>query len=146
MSNKVWKEKWKRNDIAFHQSTASHLLKKHLLQLNIPAGSEILVPMCGKSLDMNILADMGYNVIGIELSNIAIKAYFDALNVKPTREKNRRFIRWKHKNTEIWCGDIFDLTEKEIGHIRVLYDCLPTPVLVTYSIFTTYWQKKAKYY
>ena len=122
MSNKIWKDKWKRNDIAFHQSTSNHLLKKYISQLNISAGADILVPLCGKSLDMNILANLGYNVIGIELSNIAIKAYFEALNVKPTREKYKRFITWKYKNTEIWCGDIFDLTKKEIGHIGVLYD------------------------
>jgi Thiopurine S-methyltransferase (TPMT). len=35
----------------------------------------VLVPLCGKSLDMDWLLDAGYKVFGIELSNIAIQAF-----------------------------------------------------------------------
>jgi thiopurine S-methyltransferase len=72
---------------------------------------------------MDLLADDGYHVIGVELSKIAIEAYFEARKVKPSREKRGRFIIWRERNVEIWCGDIFDLTKKELGDIRMLYDC-----------------------
>lgn len=114
---------WKRDDIQFHQSTFSPLLEQYLPKLNLSAGDSILVPLCGKSLDMDFLTDSGYHVVGIELSKIAIQAYFDARNVTPKREKKDKFIRWWHKDTEIWCGDIFNLTSDDIGHVNTLYDC-----------------------
>jgi thiopurine S-methyltransferase len=122
MSNQIWEEMWKRNDIAFHQNQANPLLQTYIPRLNLPEGSTILVPMCGKSLDMSLLAGMGYHVLGIELSNIAIRAYFAAAQEKPTRQKAGQFLRWQAGNTELWCGDIFDLTAHDIGHVHLLYD------------------------
>ena len=122
MSNRIWKEMWKRNDIAFHQSQASPLLETYISRLNLPEGATILVPMCGKSLDMSLLVAMGFRVLGIELSNVAIRAYFATANQKPSRQKVGRFIRWHAGNVELWCGDIFDLTAEDIGHIHLLYD------------------------
>ena len=123
MSNKIWKAKWKRNDIGFHQPAINPLLQQYLPQLHLSANDDILVPLCGKSLDMDLLTDSGYHVIGIEVSKVAIQAYFDARNVKPKREKKGKFIRWWHQDMEIWCGDIFNLSANEIGHVKTLYDC-----------------------
>ncbi|WP_158538099.1 MULTISPECIES: thiopurine S-methyltransferase [Corallincola] len=123
MSNLLWKEKWKRNDIGFHQAVSHHLLRRFLSQLNLPANEKILVPLCGKSHDMDLLADLGYRVMGVELSRIAIKAYFESRQVKPSREKRGRFIIWRASNIEIWCGDVFDLTANDLHGIRTLYDC-----------------------
>ena len=114
---------WKSNDIRFHQPIFNPLLQQFLPNLDLARLDTILVPLCGKSLDMNLLLDSGYKVMGVELSNIAIKAYFEARQVTATREKRGRFIIWRHKHIEIWCGDIFDLTSKDIGHIHTLYDC-----------------------
>jgi len=123
MYNKIWKNRWKTNDIGFHEPLSNPLLSRFLPSLNLSKNDPILVPLCGKSLDMDVLADLGFNVIGVELSNLAIKAYFEAREVKPKREKQGRFIRWSHDNIEILCGDIFDLTHQHIGHINALYDC-----------------------
>lgn len=123
MSNKSWKNKWKKNDIGFHQPSTNPLLRRFLPQLKLPANEKILVPLCGKSHDMDLMADDGYHVMGIELSKIAIQAYFDARRVKPSQEKRGRFIVWRERNIEIWCGDIFDLTENELSQIKMLYDC-----------------------
>ncbi|MCW8996169.1 MAG: thiopurine S-methyltransferase [Psychromonas sp.] len=122
MSNKEWKEKWKRNDIAFHQQGVNPLLQNYLPSLALSADDCLLVPLCGKSVDMDWLAKSGFHVIGIELSNIAIQAYFDALQVKPERQPHGRFIRWSYENIEIWCGDIFDLTLADMSGIKALYD------------------------
>lgn len=123
MSNKIWKAMWKRNDIDFHQPIANPLLKTYLPRLQLVAGDRVLVPLCGKSLDMNVLLESGYRVVGVELSNIAVQAYFDASNIIPKREKKAHFTRWYYDDVEIWCGDIFNLTSSDIGHIKTLYDC-----------------------
>lgn len=123
MSNKLWRSMWKNDETAFHQFAVNPLLARFLPQLRLAPSSRILVPLCGKSLDMNYLADKGYHVVGIELSSIAIKAYFDALEVNPSRQRVGSFTRWRHGKTEIWGGDIFDLTTKDLQQDSMLYDC-----------------------
>lgn len=133
MSNKIWKSMWKHNQFQFHQPIINPLLQQYLPQLQLSANDDILVPLCGKSLDMDLLIDSGYHVIGIELSKIAIQAYFDARNIKPQHEKKGQFIRWWHNDIEIWCGDIFNLTDNDISHVKTLYDCASLTALPSES-------------
>lgn len=123
MSNKIWLAMWKNNDIAFHQAHVNPLLQQFLPQLALSENAKILVPMCGKSLDISLLAEQGHQVMGVELSPVAIGEYFDARKVTPILKKVGRFTRWRHGKTEIWCGDIFDLTARDILGNAVLYDC-----------------------
>jgi thiopurine S-methyltransferase len=135
--NDSWKKKWQRNDIAFHQNGINPLLREYLPQLNLSAGDFILVPLCGKSLDMDWLTHYGLRVIGIELSSVAIQAYFDARQVKPQQKVHGRFTRWWHQQTEIWCGDIFDLSLRDMHRVKSIYDCaaltaLPATLRINY--------------
>lgn len=123
MSNALWKAKWKRNDIAFHQSVINPLLKTFLPNLGLSAGDSILVPMCGKSLDMDWLTLSGLHVIGVEISNIAIQDFFEARQLKPQQKKHGAFTRWWHGDIDIWCGDIFDLKLSQMRGVSSLYDC-----------------------
>lgn len=131
MSNRLWKAKWERNDIAFHQDIVNPLLQRFLSRLGLSAGDFIVVPLCGKSLDMSWMARMGFRVIGIEISDIAIRSYFEALRVVPKRRRHGRFVHWWHGNAEIWCGDIFDLTSCDLGEVKALYDCAALTALPT---------------
>lgn len=121
-NNRNWKEKWKSDDIAFHQHRANPLLKTLMPQLELSAGSPILVPLCGKSHDMTLLTALGYKVIGVELSLIAIKAYFQHQGQSANRKKHKRLVRWSHADTAIWCGNIFDLQAEDIGPVAAVYD------------------------
>lgn len=123
MSNKLWKEKWRRNDIAFHQPAFNPLLQQYLPERKLVNGDTILVPLCGKSHDMDLLADSGYQVMGVELSTIAIESFFDARKVIPGKSKKGSFTLWQHKNIVLWCGDIFDLSRQTLSNIQMMYDC-----------------------
>lgn len=137
MSNQLWQQMWKDNQIAFHQSNITPLLQRHFLSLNLRKPSRILVPLCGKSLDMTWLMNMGHHVVGIELSPIAIKTYFSELGVKPKRDRIGKFIRWRHGNCELWCGDVFDLSTLNLQRDHLLYDnasltCFPQDIRQSY--------------
>ncbi len=123
MTNQRWRMRWKQNDIAFHQADVHPLLPLHWNRLNLPQTATVLVPMCGKSLDMQWLLNAGHRVIGIELSHIAIQDFFQALKVTPSRHRHGRFIRWQHGRLELWCGDLFDLSAEDLTGISAVYDC-----------------------
>ena len=44
----------------------------------------MLVPLCGKSLDMHWLAEQGHGVVGLELVEQAVEAFFDEAGLSPT--------------------------------------------------------------
>lgn len=137
MSKQLWKAKWKRNDIAFHQHAINPLLQQYLPTLGLSAGDSLLVPLCGKSVDMGWMKQNGFRVIGVEVSEIAIQACLDAMQIKPVCKQHGRFMRWTHENIELWCGDIFDLSLTDLSEVKALYDCasltaFPAPVRIQY--------------
>ncbi len=122
MSNQRWKARWKQDDVAFHQTRINPLLRQFWSRLALASDDTVLVPLCGKSLDMNWLLDQGHRVIGVELSHIAIQAFFAARGLVPSRQRHGRFIRWWHGRMEIWCGDLFDLSDSDLDDIGAVYD------------------------
>ena len=82
----------------------------------------MFVPLCGKSLDMIWLAEQGYEVIGVELSPIAVKAFFNENHLRPVKRQLCDFTLWQHGNISILCGDYFSLTKGHLGHIDIVYD------------------------
>jgi thiopurine S-methyltransferase len=122
MDPTFWRERWQNQDIGFHQPIIHDLLQKHWRGLGLDAGSQVFVPLCGKSLDMVWLAEQGHRVIGAELSDIAIDDFFAERGLEPKVRKVGRFIVKSADAYELWCGDIFDLPPEAIAGVSGVYD------------------------
>ena len=59
MHAEFWLERWRDGRTHFHQDKVMPLLQKYWPALGLPADSQILVPLAGKSLDMLWLAAQG---------------------------------------------------------------------------------------
>uniref|UniRef100_A0A3Q3CET7 Probable thiopurine S-methyltransferase n=1 Tax=Haplochromis burtoni TaxID=8153 RepID=A0A3Q3CET7_HAPBU len=69
-----WEERWQQNKIGFHQPEVHKMLKKNIDKvLNGRTGVRFFFPLCGKAVDMKWLADMGHAVVGVEISEKAIR-------------------------------------------------------------------------
>ena len=71
-----WERRWATNQTGWHRQNFNDLLTKHWPNINAAVNGKVLIPLCGKSLDMLWFADIGYNVTGIELAPTAIKEFF----------------------------------------------------------------------
>ena len=121
--NHLWLQLWRdEQQMDFHQNTVNNFLTRFWLQFNHRKNSRVFVPMCGKSLDMIWLANQGHKVIGVELSSIAVKAFFQENGLKPIKRQIGKFMLWKHGNISILCGDYFSLSRRILGHIDMVYD------------------------
>lgn len=128
---------WRDQQIDFNQESANQLLIQFWPELYVAKGSRVFVPLCGKSLDMIWLAQQGHVVIGVELSPIAVKAFFHENHLRPSRRKVGHFTLWQHGRISILCGDYFSLTLVELGHINMVYDraaltALPEDIRIQY--------------
>lgn len=74
--NPNWLQRWKDNNIGWHHVEFNQHLLNYWHALYLPQGSLVLAPLCGKSKDMVWLAEQGYRIRGVELSQLAVKAFF----------------------------------------------------------------------
>lgn len=91
MEKSFWQARWEAHQTGFHQTTVhSALTGGQLFQSlheSAPA-ARVLVPLCGKSLDLLWLADQGFEVVGVEFVEQACEEFFDALQLTPARSSH----------------------------------------------------------
>ena len=106
-----WLERWREGRIGWHEEGGNASLKRHWSA----GGRRVLVPMCGKSVDMLWLEDRGNEVVGVELSDIAARAFFEenALRYTIRQGKLPAYVA-EDRDITIYCGDLFDFDEP--GH------------------------------
>jgi thiopurine S-methyltransferase len=116
MDQRFWESRWAENSIAFHRKAASPGLERHAAVF--PAGSRILVPLCGKSLDLVWLSQHGHSVVGIEFVEQAVVDFFSEQGLRPARDGER----WSSGSIAINRADIFALELSALGPFGGIWD------------------------
>lgn len=122
MDAEFWHDRWVDNKIGFHLGEVNPYLVKYWPELKLHPGSRVFVPLCGKSLDLLWLAEQGYEVVGIEISPIAVQAFFKENCLSPKIEQHGAFELWQVDNISLICGDFFELSPFQLGEIAAVYD------------------------
>ena len=122
MKKDFWLERWEKEEIGFHQDDYNPYLREYWQQLQLARGSRIFVPLCGKSRDMIWLNSQGFSVLGVELSEIAAKAFFDENGLTPQYSAHGKFDWHEADGIGILCGDFFDLDRAMLENVGAVYD------------------------
>ena len=117
-----WLDRWQENRIGFHEGEVNRYLRTYLPKFSLPAGSCVFLPLCGKARDIAWIAEQGYEVIGIELSQLAVEAFFDEQGLEFERFDSDRFGVYKSGNISLLQGDFFDLRNDDLGACSFVYD------------------------
>lgn len=137
MEHDFWHARWQQNQIGFHRNSANPRLVENVAALPDASGARILVPLCGKTLDMAWLAQRGYQVVGVELSQLAVEAFAHEQGLNPSIEPLGPLLRYRMPNIDLLCGDFFALTPDMLGAVDGYYDraalvALPPAMRVAY--------------
>jgi thiopurine S-methyltransferase len=118
MDSSFWDDRWKQNQIGFHQKNVNpHLLEyAHLL----PEGP-LLVPLCGKSLDLWFLSQT-HPTIGCEFIESAVEAFYQEAKIHPQQTKDGAHNRYDGGGVRIFAGDFFALSSAQTGPVSAIYD------------------------
>jgi len=122
MQHEFWHQRWQQNQIGFHKQETNPFLQQYWPRLSVRPNSRVFVPLCGKSNDMLWLLAMGYKVVGVELSPLAVESFFSDNGLKPTVYRQGDFWVSEIDGLQIFCGDFFALQAADIGEINAVYD------------------------
>ncbi|ORJ59345.1 thiopurine S-methyltransferase [Geothermobacter hydrogeniphilus] len=144
MNHEFWHQSWQRGEIGFHLDCDHPQLLANFDRLQAKPDEVIFVPLCGKSRDLAWLAEQKLQVVGIELSPLAIQAFFDEHGLQPEREDLGDLQLWRAGAIRIYCGDFFALRQQHLQGSRLVYDraalmALPPQVRRDYAARLTEW-------
>ncbi len=131
-----WLERWQEGRIGWHEAGGNRGLKANWTA----TGRHVLVPLAGKTVDLLWLASRGNRVTGVELSPLAVEAFFeeqelgfrvDETGALPVYEATDIDVR-------IACGDYFDFDEEgfDAHYDRGALVALPADLRPRYAAHT----------
>lgn len=137
MEADFWRERWERGETGFHKADINPLLSRWWPSLQLPADASVLVPLCGKSLDMIWLARQGHRVIGVELARSALEAFAQEAEITLRWHPKEPFNEAQANPYQFYCGDYFALAETHVATVAGVYDraaliALPEPMRADY--------------
>ncbi|WHZ18656.1 MAG: Thiopurine S-methyltransferase [Rhodanobacteraceae bacterium] len=139
MKAEYWLQRWREGRTGWHRDEVMPLLVQHWPALDVPRGTRVLVPLCGKSLDMPWLASQGLRVLGVDVSPIAVESFLAENHLHARTSAASEGTHYRVTNApdgggiEIINGDVFKLNPATIANCHAFYDraaliAFPTPM------------------
>lgn len=117
-----WASRWEEDRIGFHVPEVNPRLIRHQDVLLNPRPRRVLVPLCGKSLDLLWLMERADEVVGVELIPKAVHDFFEEHTLSPEVEDLGALQRFQAHNLTIYQGDFLALTPEQAGTFDAAYD------------------------
>lgn len=139
MDPEYWLQRWREGRIGWHHERVMPLLEQHWPTIGVARGTRVLVPLCGKSLDMLWLAARGLHVLGVDPSPLAIKSFLEENHLEATSTPIDGGTQYRVGNVpaggsiELLHADIFSVATATLGECHAFYDraatiALPVPL------------------
>lgn len=122
MEHEFWHSRWEEGRTGFHQDEVHASLRKWLGACKVPAGGRILVPLAGKSWDVDWLASQGYSVTAVELSTLAAEQFHEATQRKFISSMQGPYRRYESAQCTFLVGDVFDLPDVSPDPFDLIWD------------------------
>lgn len=120
MDASFWRERWDMGQIGFHSDKPhADLMGEHGAWLH--GGRRVLVPLCGKSVDLPWLAQR-IETVGVELAEKAVRAMHDEHNLQARVEQAGGLAAWRTPNLTVLQGDVFDLGADHVSGVDRVWD------------------------
>ena len=110
----IWHQRWNEDRIGFHRLEANPTLSEHWSSLALENNASVLVPLCGKSLDMHWLHEQGHTVVGIELVEKAVKQFFEEASTTAVMDKKITGTKYSTESIHIYHADFFEVQPDEV--------------------------------
>ena len=121
LSLAYWNKRWTDGKTSFHEKLPHKDVLKYKGDILWKPKTRVFFPLCGKSVDMLLLAEQGHQVVGLECSEVAITQFFDENGLKFTREtsgdSNFDVFASNRLELKLVCGDFFAANSEILGEL-----------------------------
>ena len=129
----MWAGRWSKQMTGWHQKAEHHTLAKYADSV-LKGRRSVLVPLCGKTVDLTTLALRGHDVLGVEGIHKAIIEYsiencttIDLDPMRSTGEYGPKFDSYVGRmkeggKVELLKGDFFDLPTIGLERVDAVWD------------------------
>jgi thiopurine S-methyltransferase len=117
-----WHQRWREGKIGFHLNETNPNLSEWYRRLAIHPGQRIFVPLCGKSLDILWLERQGLEVVGVEISELAVRGFFEENGLAPEVVSVNDHHAWRAGKITLLHANYFDLEPGDLGPVDAVYD------------------------
>ncbi|XP_030847420.1 probable thiopurine S-methyltransferase [Strongylocentrotus purpuratus] len=122
-----WSEGWAEGRTSFHRTYVHKSLLEFQSKLLVKKPSRVLVPLCGKTLDMRWFAEEGHEVVGVEGVLQAVMEFFQEQEL-PYKEsdvpglKGAKLFENEDKKIKIYLCDFFQFSKDFAGQFDAIWD------------------------
>lgn len=116
-----WRTRWREGRIGFHLPHVNPDLERWLPRL-ASSPTRVLVPLAGKSVDLKFLADLGHEVVGVELVEEAVRQLFAEAALPPTRDEEAGYPIYRGDGVEMHVADMLEVPAEALGLVGAIYD------------------------
>ncbi|XP_056270210.1 probable thiopurine S-methyltransferase [Pseudoliparis swirei] len=123
-----WEERWEEDRTGFHQLHVHKILEDNIDKVLCGrTGVCFFFPLCGKAVDMKWLADQGHSVVGVEISEKAIKQFFVENNMTYKEEPvpslpGATVYKSSEGNISLYQCDLFTFSSSIEGQFGAIWD------------------------
>jgi thiopurine S-methyltransferase len=118
LDQSYWAERWRDGRTGWQEGQPNALLVAHVESLG--KNKRVLVPLAGKSADLQWLADRGHDVVGVEYVQQAIDEFFAGKNATPHHLGAHEAVY--ADGVTLVQADIFDVKPESLGRFDAIYD------------------------
>jgi thiopurine S-methyltransferase len=122
MEPEFWRSRWDEGKIGFHAPDPHQDLEAFGDRWLGDGPRRVLVPLCGKSVDLWWLAERGHQVVGVELIPKAVDALFAERGVATEREIVGPYTLIRGGGVEVLVGDALRLPEASLAPFDRVWD------------------------
>ncbi|NCN43955.1 MAG: thiopurine S-methyltransferase [Piscirickettsiaceae bacterium CG_4_9_14_3_um_filter_43_564] len=122
MDAEFWHQMWQQPQQGFDQPQPNHFLTRYWSALKLKGNETVLVPLCGKSVDMTWLVQQGHSVLGVELSRKALDAFVAEHHLSAEPLEHAVFEGHQTAEMRLFCGDFFKLSAHDCSEVSAFYD------------------------
>lgn len=122
MEHADWLERWQEGRTPFHLDQVNPWLLQFQDRLALSRGMRVLVPLCGKSLDMSHLAGLGARITGVDLAEKALLEFAREQGLEMERETRGEMVKLHADPFTLLAGDFFSLPDDQLGRFDAIWD------------------------
>jgi len=120
-----WRARWKEGRTGWHRERVQPWLEQQRAALLGARGAaaRVLVPLCGKSVDLAWLAQQGGHVVGVDVAEEAVEGLRkQGVALAPREGVAAPFRGFAAGSLEFWLGDFFALDPARHGRFDAAFD------------------------